>query len=342
MMMKTQAGSYVLQLLPLLFLAVALPWYGRSRSGVLFGVTVPLEFAVTSEAIGMLRRYRYSVFVVTLTIAAGVGAYLWLTPASSWPGWLLPAAELLEIVSTFLLWRRQANAVRIHAAKVPLERHTELMQVNTSLPIAVMACSLLPLAGTALWLRLHWNQIPQKFALHWNAMGAVDRWGTRSFEGVYGTLIAGAMTLLMLTLGAMFIARVSGPLRSQRRRALVPMAATSWLLAGVFCFLGLRPVLRLAPHVMTIAGAMYGLAIFALVLWQLKRSELAPFSKSEAPYDSTPDSKWHAGIIYFNAADAAVLVPKRFGWGWTLNFARPAAWMFVGATLLFLLAMRLL
>lgn len=39
------------------------------------------------------------------------------------------------------------------------------------------------------------------------------------------------------------------------------------------------------------------------------------------------DQGWRlAGMIYVNPKDPAVFVPKRFGWGWTLNFARPTAW----------------
>jgi uncharacterized membrane protein len=43
---------------------------------------------------------------------------------------------------------------------------------------------------------------------------------------------------------------------------------------------------------------------------------------------------WHAGgLVYYNPSDASVLVAKRYGWGWTLNFARPAAWAYVAAVL---------
>jgi Family of unknown function (DUF5808) len=41
------------------------------------------------------------------------------------------------------------------------------------------------------------------------------------------------------------------------------------------------------------------------------------------------DRYWKMGIFYFNREDSAVLVEKRFGLGYTLNFARPAAWVIV-------------
>ena len=43
----------------------------------------------------------------------------------------------------------------------------------------------------------------------------------------------------------------------------------------------------------------------------------------------------HSGLIDYNSADAAVVVPKRLGWGWTFNFARPASWLYLAAVLAF-------
>ena len=38
------------------------------------------------------------------------------------------------------------------------------------------------------------------------------------------------------------------------------------------------------------------------------------------------DEHWKLGIFYFNRYDASLFLPERFGIGWTINLARPAAW----------------
>jgi uncharacterized membrane protein len=43
---------------------------------------------------------------------------------------------------------------------------------------------------------------------------------------------------------------------------------------------------------------------------------------------------WVAGIFYYNRQDPTLWVEKRFGLGWTLNFARPASWFMLGGILL--------
>ena len=45
------------------------------------------------------------------------------------------------------------------------------------------------------------------------------------------------------------------------------------------------------------------------------------------------DRYWRLGLLYVNRDDPSLLVAHRFGLGWTLNLARPAAWAIIAATL---------
>jgi uncharacterized membrane protein len=48
---------------------------------------------------------------------------------------------------------------------------------------------------------------------------------------------------------------------------------------------------------------------------------------------STDTRFWKAGVFYVNPEDSALFVPKRYGFGYTLNFGRPAAWVFMAVVL---------
>lgn len=39
------------------------------------------------------------------------------------------------------------------------------------------------------------------------------------------------------------------------------------------------------------------------------------------------DGHWKLGLFYYNREDRRVLVPKRLGFGRTLNMAKPQAWV---------------
>src|SRR5699024_12602198 len=46
------------------------------------------------------------------------------------------------------------------------------------------------------------------------------------------------------------------------------------------------------------------------------------------------DEHWKFGIFYFTPQDPALFVEKRFGIGWTNNFARPLSWVLLGLIIL--------
>lgn len=39
------------------------------------------------------------------------------------------------------------------------------------------------------------------------------------------------------------------------------------------------------------------------------------------------DDNWKLGLFYTSRKDPAALVPKRYGWGWTMNFGSPWTWL---------------
>jgi len=52
------------------------------------------------------------------------------------------------------------------------------------------------------------------------------------------------------------------------------------------------------------------------------------------PHGRSPESSWKAGVFYVNPDDPALFVPKRFGIGYTLNFAHPLSWLILGLSIL--------
>ena len=72
--------------------------------------------------------------------------------------------------------------------------------------------------------------------------------------------------------------------------------------------------LPIAPSIWIILGPILFLGALALLLPLLVRTGKRP-----------PDNPWR-GTFYTNPDDPALLVPKRFGIGYTLNFGNPWSW----------------
>jgi len=52
-------------------------------------------------------------------------------------------------------------------------------------------------------------------------------------------------------------------------------------------------------------------------------------------------SFWKLGIFYYNPEDKRTFIPKRASIGWTLNFARPAAYIILLTPIAVVLLVRL-
>jgi uncharacterized membrane protein len=51
--------------------------------------------------------------------------------------------------------------------------------------------------------------------------------------------------------------------------------------------------------------------------------------ESNGAVNRDDDKYWKFGMFYYNPDDPAVFVEKRFGVGWTNNFARPMSWVMI-------------
>lgn len=55
--------------------------------------------------------------------------------------------------------------------------------------------------------------------------------------------------------------------------------------------------------------------------------------QNTTPEKPVSDEGWY-GMFYYNANDRRVMVPKRYGWGATLNFAQPEAYLVLSIPLI--------
>jgi uncharacterized membrane protein len=317
------------------------------RPGLFFGVTVDLQFRQSELGRGIRRRYSIAICIATLiAIAVAVTAAFAATGAAWAPPalaafithaglpqrpWALP---LLVALCAFV-WANRAT--RPHATQRASVVHVELptRPEPTAAVAAAFAVPIASLVVLGVWIASHWGDIPSRLAVHWNFAGP-DRWVSTTPATVTALLGVDAVICLFLALlgwgvfhGSRRIA-TSGEAaqreRRFRRRIVTLLLAAEYLI------------------VFPAWGSLLGISATAMMLWRLITPAtllvlgarlllsgqggsrgLAP--SSGAPLgDRTDDRYWVWGLIYFNRADPAFLVEKRFGVGYTFNFAHPFAW----------------
>jgi uncharacterized membrane protein len=320
-----------------------------TRPDVYFAVTVPSEFRDSTEGWSILKHYR-----VAVAIGSVLALLVVLTPArggeSNFAVVMPLAGLLLQGGGVFFAYYRARRQVLPHAVAPATVREAALQPRPARLPGGwlLQFPPFAVLAGTGIWLDTHWDEIPATFPIHWGAHGQPNNWSTRTFTGVYGSLLMGVVMCAFMGFLAYAFLRWSRPVqaggpqgeRERRFRRMVGsiLVATQYLLALQFAWIGLTPLSRPQagpPGVVPILVIALGFVVVVVVLtmrYGQGGTRLADAAASaaggRAPVgDRTPDKYWKLGLFYVNREDPALFIEKRFGIGYTLNFGHPGAWI---------------
>lgn len=303
-----------------------------SRPGLFFSVTVVPSFRDSAEAVRIVSSFRMQVLV---QVAIGFGLIL----AGAMLDWaVLLILGVLWLVVGPLIAVSAAHAKTLpHAVAHSTVREASLAPRPSQLP-GGWILQLSPFAlllVTAAHLSVRWDQLPDRFSVHWGMNGMPNGWSTRTTMGVYSPLYFGAGLVAMISLVAYAVTHAARPLPASgggdqktdhpQRMALV-LLGVELFVAAMLSLVALLPLMGsvgVAPVAITAVGIVVG--VIFLSRWQSRG--ISNSAAGAHPGDGTPDSCWKLGLFYFNPDDPALFVEKRVGIGYTINFARGAAWV---------------
>jgi uncharacterized membrane protein len=309
-----------------------------ARPGIFFAVTVVPSFRDSPEAVQVLQSYRLQalahVIVAFALIVAGAFTDL---PALLILGTLwLAAGPLIAVASAH-------KKALPHAVAHSTIREASLTPHDVQLPggWALQFGPFAVLAVVAIYLSAHWGQIPDEFPVHWGVDGGPNGWSARTPIGVFGPLLFGAAIMILISLVAYGVAHSARHVRfgdapeaanNFAHRMSMVLLGVEYFLAAMFSMVGLLPLMG-SPGVAPIVILALAILAAGLLLgrWVSHAHHTLPHAAS-MPGDGTPDACWKLGIFYYNPDDAALFVEKRIGIGYTVNFARPAAWIMLAVT----------
>ena len=291
------------------------------RTGTYFAVRVPDSFRESPEGRQILAQYRLTNAILFL---AGTALMAWAIVGRS--PWILVPCALLHPLGMMAATQIARKQVWTHRQAPETQRVAELGNEDP-LPIWTLPLWTLPvliIGGAAWYLSRHSNSIPVRFPVHWGIDGQPNRWEVRSFKSVYGSLIHGASTMILLygiAVSILFGARrSSGEIRVMRATLtslLGTMTSVSLLLAvSALGRLSAQPNASPLSTPLVMALPVGLIAISLLPMWFVR--------KDAAEYvDTTPDECWTMGNLYSNPDDPALMVRNRLGFGYSPNFGHP-------------------
>lgn len=319
----TMGGIAILHLVILWFMP------RLTRPDLYFAVTVPSGFRDAPSGKSILRRYRTQLVLISLL------ALLIFAAGVAWVGVRFVSLGLvIQVFAGFTAFYLARKRTLPYAVSPTAVRETELREHERVIPggwIAALGPFVL-LAVCAAYLWFH---------------GAEPR--SKPGSTVYLLAMSGVLVVLNLFLYG--LARWVRPLYAggaEHARELKFRRTVSVIVLAAEYYIVLQAswVLFIPRHQPLMAVATVPLAlIFALIvvvvlarLGQGGSRALAAGQNSlgsAVPVgDRTPDHYWKLGVFYFNPDDSAIFVEKRFGLGYSLNFARPMSWIIVALLLM--------
>lgn len=202
--------------------------------------------------------------------------------------------------------------------------------------------------GFGLFILINYDRLPEQIPINYNLSGEVTNWQEKS----YGRVLILPALQLFLVLIFLFVNIIiakskqqvsaenpEGSLRQNlmfRRRWSIFLYLS--LLAMVFMFsfmqvgdyfLQIEAIYLILLPIIISSAMVIGAIILALTTGQGGSRLSLSDELDDKVINRDDDRYWKLGQFYFNKEDPSMFIEKRFGIGWTMNFARPLGWVFL-------------
>jgi uncharacterized membrane protein len=339
----------------LVFLAIAfamIPYL--TPPYIQFGIRLPQSLVDSEGVIDIRRKYRnYSVLLSAIIIALFVILLPYVAVV------MISTVPLLVVLAVFFLY------YWFHRKVADLKRSVQDEHQYPAASTAVIGD--IQENVNRLWLLVPWFEIliffavgilyypsiPQTFPTHFTVSGTPDQYATKSVLSVFGILFfAGVPVAVLIETISVLSLRVA-PFQNSRspRKTAKQMAAfnsiifyallgillvielslflsisVTWgMLPSSYGFVSILPVIFVLPFILAISFKT------GQTGWKLFPQAIETPSEKSSPDD---DRFWKAGVLYYNREDRSLIVPKRFGVGYTFNFAHPVSWVVLALPLI--------
>lgn len=337
---------------------IAVPFFVKRT--VVFGVTIPYTQAKHPKVMYFKRLYALFTFVVGSAVT--IGFLIWNQGSNVDEtrlvliGVIIPFVIIVTGLSLYFYfhfkviklkqsqeWYREIK--QVHYADLAIRSKDEMLTSFVHFIPTIITVTIVLLS-----VKLY-DQLPSQIPTHWGPDGQPDAFSDKSWLSVLGLPTILLMLQLMFFGINVFTKRSgikinAGNVTSSRLRQLRLRKYTSWFLFVVnilmtllFTFLQLNLIyenlfsdslMMLAPllfMVLILAGTL-GLAVKVGRVDSDFEGNLV-IDKSSKVEGVDEDQYWIGGLIYFNRNDPSIFVEKRFGLGWTMNFANPLGYFII-------------
>lgn len=345
----------LLILIPLLFIDLYTPHVLRKTT--VFGVSVPEPFVNDPQLAAFKKAYTITIarIQIPMIVLVCILAIFFHHVAEAF--FILGGTFLYVLISMFVylhyhhqvvtykkaqIWEQEIQVVRVSAFETKFEKK------GRPFPHILFIPPFLITFGLTVWLLSIYSSLPSVIPTHWGINGHPDAWSDKSIFSVFfliGTLLFTQLLVYGMSYGTFYS---SGQLKAQdtersyerehemRKMTVFFMAFTNLLTTILLGWIEVQSMMNILENDHTLSMGFtlpaFLIAIFGVLFWYMKRTkQINEQFKDEQSLASAPgdDAHWKWGMFYVNRNDPNFLVEKKFGVGWTVNFAHPGTWIFL-------------
>lgn len=341
----------VVLLVIIAFLQISLPYFVKRT--VIFGVAIPEQF-IKDEPLKVYKK-QYFLASLILSLFLMVAFVVWAMLKEPSEGALVIMSTLFQFViifSSILLYFHFHKKVKNY--KLTMNWSSELKEVGVA-DLSIRSIDNMPpwyiyifpivvTIGLIVYTLTQYSILPNDIPTHWGISGEADGFTEKSYFSSIQLLV------VLLVMQIMFMAIQIGMknsgiklsatnVQASANRQLLLRKYTSWflyftilLITIMFAFFQLQTIhpnmfpkyVQMALPFVAIIGILGGsIGLLVKVGFADKGIDV---QVSDSIMDQDDDKYWKGGLFYFNRNDPSIFVEKRFGVGWTINFANPKAY----------------
>jgi len=323
---------------------------------VIFGITIPEKYVKHERLTNYKKTYALMVSLLSFIVLSGYVIWVVL---------ITPAAEETVLIGTVIQFSILLFSLSLyfyfHGKTLQLKRENNwvenLKQVKVTdltirsqdemLPWYVYLLPIFMTVGLLSYTILQYDLLPKQIPTHWGINGEADAFTVKT------PMSAISMPLTLFVMQLMFfgihlatkksaIKLSATTTNASRMRQLTLRKYSSWLmllvsfiLTVMFSFFQLQTIhpdlfsgsAVAASPIIFLVVVLASTIAFAVKVGRADKLDIDISAGQITDYDE--DSHWIGGLFYFNRNDPSIFVEKRFGVGWTLNFANPLGYLII-------------
>lgn len=343
----------IIMMLPVYILTIFIPYWTRKTES--FGVSIPEGAYQRPDIKKMRKSYAWLMGMLAIIITAAL-VFTVGGRDDNFIAILYSVLIAVYIIVSFIVYLMYHRKMKDLKNKNPeWTKKPQVITVNTKFHSEKLTYSnywfvipfLISVATIAFTL-VNYQQIPDRFPMQYNFNGEVTNWATKSYRSVL------LMPIMQIFLTFLFLfinfiiskakqqVSAENPEDSLRQNIIF---RRRWSLFTILMGTGLIIIFTL-PQLSLIYPISQQLSLYVPIAYVMvvcaasiilsittgqggSRVSGKASGNSGKVIDRDDDRYWKLGIFYFNRNDPAIFLEKRFGIGWTNNWAHPLSWIFI-------------